>query len=136
MASGIYNRFKANILNKEVDLEADTLKVMLLNNTHTFDATNNVYADISANELANGNGYTTGGATLANPSVTQAASTKFDANDTTWTSSTFSAYHAVIYDDSLANKDLIASIDFGGEQAVDNGTLTISWDAAGIFTIA
>lgn len=136
MASGIYNRFKANLMNKEVDMEGDTVKVALLNDSHSFTATHNVWAEVSANELANGNGYTTGGATLANKAVTQASTTKFDADDTAWTSSSFTAYHAVIYDDTLGNDDLIASIDFGGAQTVTSGTFTISWHADGIITLA
>ena len=54
MTSGIYNRFKANLMNKEVDLEADTIKVALLNNSHSFTATHNTWSQVSANELASG----------------------------------------------------------------------------------
>lgn len=136
MASGIYNRFKANLMNKVVDLEADTIKVILLNNSHSFTATHNVLTDISANELASSGGYTTGGATLASGAVTQAATTKFDATDISWTSATFTAYHAALYDDTVATDDLIASIDFGGAQAVSSGTFTIQWHADGIITLA
>lgn len=136
MASGIYNRFKANLMNKEVDLEADTIKVALLNNSHSFTATHNTWSQVSANELASGSGYTTGGNALAGKAVTQAATTKFDATDSEWTSFTGTAYHAVIYDDTLANDDLIASIDFGGAQAVVGGTLTIQWHTDGIITLA
>ena len=136
MASGIYNRFKANLMNKECDLEADTIKVALVNNSHSFTATHNGYSDISANELAATGGYTTGGAALASKAVTQAATTKWDAADLSWTSATFTAYHAVIYDDTLAGDDLIASIDFGGAQAVSSGTFTIQWHADGIITLA
>ena len=133
--TGIYNRFKANLMNKEVDLEADVIKVALFNNSHTFTATNTDYSDVSANELASGNGYTTGGETLAGKAVTEAATTKWDATDEAWTTATFTAYHAVIYDTSVTN-DLIASIDFGGAKAVSSGTFTIQWSASGIITLA
>lgn len=136
MASGIYNRFKANLMNKIVDMEADTINVMLLDNGHAFTATHNVIGDVSANELANGNGYTTGGEALANKSVTQAATTKFDADNVAWAAATFSAYHAVLYDDTVGTDDLICSIDFGGEQQVTGGTFTIQWDEDGILTLA
>lgn len=135
MASGIYNRFKANLMNKELDLEADTIKIMLLNNSHSFTATHNQKSEIVANEIT-GTGYSAGGATLASKAVTQAATTKWDANDPQWTSSTFSAYHGVIYDDTTTNDDLICSLDFGGEQTVSNGTFTIVFDSAGIITLA
>ena len=135
MASGIYNRFKANLMNKVVDLEADTIKVMLLSNSHSFTATHNVIGDVSGNE-ASGTGYTAGGATLGSKAVTQAATTKWDAADTTWASSTITAYHAVIWDDTVATDDLIASIDFGGAQSSNNGDFTIQWHTDGIITLA
>lgn len=135
MASGIYNRFKANLMNKELDLEADTIKVMLLSGSHSFSATDNTKSQIVANEIT-GTGYSAGGATLASKAVTQAATTKWDANDASWTSSTFTAAHAVIYDDTHATDDLIANIDLGGNQSVIAGTFTIQWHADGIITLA
>jgi len=134
MASGCYNRFKANLMNKEVDLEDDTIKVALLNDSHSFTATHNTWSDVSANEIS-GTGYTAGGETLANAAVTQGATTKWDADDVVWSNASFTAYHAVIYDDTLTGDDLIASIDFGEAKQVSNSTFTISWDAAGIITL-
>ena len=133
MASGIYNRFKANVFNKEVDLEADTIKVALYNNTHVFTATDNVY---TATDEITGTGYTAGGAALAGKAVTQAATTKWDATDTEWTTATITAYHAVIYDDTHATNDLICNIDFGGAQTSTAGTFKIQWHADGIITLA
>lgn len=135
MASGLYNRFKANLMNKIVDMEADTIKCMLLDNSHSFSATDNVIGDVSGNEVS-GTGYSAGGATLANKGVTQAATTKFDADDTAWTTASFTAYHAVLYDDTVGTDDLICSIDFGGAQTVTSGTFTIQWHADGIITLA
>jgi hypothetical protein len=133
MASGIYNRLKANLMNKVVDLEADTINVALYDNSHAFTATDTDYT--TTNELATTGGYTQGGAALAGKAVTEAATTKWDATDLAWTSATFTAYHAVIYDVTAGN-DLIASIDFGGAKAVSAGTFTILWDSDGIITIA
>lgn len=135
MASGIYNRFKANLMNKEIDLEADTIRVALFDNSHSFTATHNQWSEISANEVS-GTGYTTKGEALTTKAVTQGATTKFDADDTAWTGASFTAYHVVIYDDTLTNDDLIASIDFGGAQTVTSGTFTIQWHANGIITLA
>lgn len=135
MASGLYNRFKANLMNKEVDLEADVIKVMLLNNSHSFTATHNQKSEIVANEIS-GTGYTAGGAALAGKAVTQAASTKWDATDVEWTTATFSTWHGVIYDDTLVNDDLMASMDFGGEKTVTAGTFKIQWHVNGIVTLA
>ena len=133
MASGIYNRFKANLMNKVVDLEADTINVALYNGTHAFTAADTDYT--TTNELTTTGNYTQGGAALAGKAVTEAATTKWDATDLAWTSATFTVYHAVIYD-STAGDDLIASIDFGGPQAVVSGTFTIQWHSDGIITLA
>ena len=133
MASGIYNRFKANLMNKEVDLEADTINVALYDNTHAFTATDTDYT--TTNELATAGGYTQGGAALAGKAVTEAATTYWDANDISWTSATFTTYHCVIYDTTVTN-DLICSIDFGGAQTVTSGTFTIQWHANGIISLA
>ena len=120
-------------MNKVVDLEADTIKVALYDTNHSFTASDTDYT--TDNELGSGSGYTTGGNTLGSKAVTEAATTKWDAADTAWTSATFSAFHAVIWD-STAGNDLIASIDFGGEKAVVAGTFTIQFDSSGIITLA
>ncbi len=120
-------------MNKMVDLEADTINVALYNNSHTFVAGDTDYT--TSNELASTGGYTQGGQALDNKAVTEAATTKWDADDEVWTASTFTAYHCVIYDTSVTN-DLICSIDFGGAQAVVSGTFTIQWHTDGIITLA
>ena len=135
MASGIYSRFKANLMNKIVDLESDVIKIILLDTNHSFTASNTILTDVSGNELAATGGYSTGGNTLASKAVTEAATTKWDAADTAWTSATFTAFHAVIYDNT-ATDNLVASIDFGGGKTVAAGTFTIQFDSSGIITLA
>lgn len=136
MASGIYDAFKTDVLEKQVDVGdgGDTLKVALYDNSHSFTASDTVYT--TTNELATSGGYTQGGATLADQAVSISASTaKLDATDTAWASATFTAYHAVIYDSTNTNS-LICNIDFGGAQTVADGTFTIQWHADGILTLA
>ena len=135
MASGIYYRFFANLMNKIVDLEADDIRIAILDNNHSFSGSNNQWSDISANEII-GTGYTAGGELLTNKAVTQAVTTIWDADDVSWNNATFSAYHLVIYDDTLSGDDLIVSIDLGGEQTVTDGTFTIKWDSNGIITLS
>lgn len=132
MASGIYHRFKSNLMKKNVDLVNDTIKVMLLDSNHSYSATDNTKSDVDSNEIS-GTGYTAGGKSLSNKSVTQGATTKWDADNVEWSSATFSASHAVIYD---SNNDLILSIDFGGSQSVDGGTFRIEWHSDGIVTLS
>lgn len=137
MASGIYTAFKEDLMTKAVNLGTggDTIKVGLLNDSHAFNAAHAAWSDVSTNELAGTGGYTTGGATLGSQAVTAGTTTKWDAADTAWSSATFTAYHAVIYDTTNTNS-LICSIDFGGAQTVTSGTFTIQWHADGIITLA
>ncbi len=137
MADVMYQRFMANLMDKLVDLGSggDTIKVALMATGHSAStAADNAWADVSANEMA-GTGYSAGGATLAGQTVTQGVSAKFDGTDSVWTTSTFSAYYAVLYDDTLAGDDLICSFDLGGVQTVTAGTFTINWNAAGIIIL-
>ena len=138
MASGIYNKFKAQLFEGKMDLQddspSDEIKIALMDNNHSFDATKNMWSQISANELASAGNYTTGGKSLVSQGVTQAGTTKFDAEDLSWLNATFSAYHAVIYNNT--DGTLIASIDFGSVKTVAAGTFTIQWNAAGIITLA
>jgi hypothetical protein len=138
MASGIYDKFKYNLMTKKVNLITDTIKVALMTNSHSFVSTDTSSSSVLTNQIT-GTGYTTGGATLAGQSVTEGASTKWDATtDTEWTSATFSAWHAVLYDTTVdaTTNNVICSIDFNGEQAVSTGTFKIIWNSSGIMTLA
>ena len=135
MASGIYTTFKEYAGDATVDLDGHTFNVCLMTQTHAFAAANSIWANVSANEIA-GTGYTAGG--LALGTVTWAASgtsMKWTAANASWASASFTAYHAVIIDDSHASKALGCSIDFGGAQTVSAGTFTIQWNADGILLI-
>ena len=135
MASGIYNVFLTDLMDGSVNLSSggDTLKCGLLNNSHSFTATDTTWSSISANEVI-GTGYTAGGNTLAGQSVSGTTTVAFYANDTQWTSASFTAYHAGLYDVTNTNS-LMISIDFGGAQTVASGTFTIQWNASGIITL-
>jgi len=138
MADTIYNRFFANLMNKEVDLEADTIRVALLTSSYTINKDHNTWSDVSANEVS-GTGYTAGGATLANKSVTQDDTNDqatFDADNVTWSSSTITARYAVLYDDTLTNDDLLAIFDFGSDQSSSNGDFTLQFSSDGILSLA
>ncbi len=139
MANGIYSAFKGDLFEKQVNLAngGDTIKIGLLSGAHTFTASNTIWGNVSANEIINqaGSGYTADGETLANQAVTTGTTTKFDGDNTIWSSSTFVAAHAVIYD-VTNTESLIASIDFDGDKTVSAGTFTIEWNASGIITLA
>lgn len=116
----------------------DTYKVMLCT-AATFTASDSTLAGITKTEHASGNGYTTGGATLANVAVSTVTTNdaKFDADDVTWTASggSITASYAILYNDTDANDPPVAFIDFGGsESAGDTTQFKLVWNASGIFT--
>jgi len=137
MADLIYNSFTEYIGDGTIDMDNDTFKAALLDDGHTPSAAHTHYTDVSGDELANGNGYTTGGATLANVSWGQTGGTAtFDADDPSWTEASFTARYAVIYSDTAGNDELVCLIDFSENKTVSNGTFTIQFNESGIFTLA
>ena len=137
MVSGLYNDFKGDLMEKQVDLGTggDEFRVALLSSTHSFTATDNVWSDVNSNDISGNTGYITAGWTLSGQTVTTAATTKFDGDDLVMNDATFTAAHAVIYDSSNT-ESLVCSIDFSGDKTVSAGTFTIEWNASGIITIA
>lgn len=128
-----------------IDLDTDTIVCVLLANTYTPSRTGHaVWSDISAHQIADGNGYTSGGQALANKVVTHSAGTgTFDADDVVWTGTVTAKYAVLVRraGGSLANGDLlVAYTDL--ETASGTATLsslnapfTVQWNAAGILTL-
>lgn len=146
MAAGaffIFNIAKKKIGDGTFDLDTHTFKMALSTATQSLDATfagsstDARYADLT-NEVANGNGYTTGGKTLTATWVRATGTITWDVDDQAWTASTFTAKYAVIYDNTSTNKDLLAAceLESGSTVTVTAGTLTVTINASGVFTLA
>lgn len=120
-----------------VNTASDTFKCAMITNSSTpdFDSHDH-WSDLSSNEVS-GTNYTAGGVALGSVAMTSASGAlKFDAADTSWSTSTISnARAAVIYDDTLSNDPLICLVNFGSDYSSANGTFQITWNAAGIWTI-
>lgn len=126
-------------MNGSIDLDTDTIKVMLVTSAYTPDQDVHDYKDDITNEVS-GTGYTAGGATLANKTVTQDNTDNegvFDADDVTWSSSTITARGAVLYKDTgtASTSPLICYFDFGSDKSSSNGNFTIQWNAEGIINL-
>lgn len=134
MATAASNKIKYLLATKAIDFANDTFKIMLMATGYIFNKdTHEKYADVSASELANGNGYTTGGATLSGVAVTEDDTD--DRCEITWSNATWTASSgaigptpgAIIYNDTHADKPIVGYIDFGGDQTqADGGVATIS----------
>lgn len=128
MASTLSNHFKYQLAKKQIDMDADTFKLILMATGFAFNKDSHAtLADVSANELANGYGYTTGGVSLANSTVTEDDST--DKATTTFDNVTFTASGgsigptpgAIIYDDTTGDDTVVGFIDFTTERTVTTG---------------
>jgi hypothetical protein len=129
------------------DLDTDTIKVALFTNSISASAfdTDTAYgaAPYNAAEVVNGNGYTTGGATLGSPALSVETGIKltYVGSNTSWASASFTARGCLIYDDTIAAPTAdpaICLVNFGADYTATNGTFQITWTAAasgGIFNI-
>lgn len=105
MAAGSWtftNSTRTKILNGQFDLDSDTIKCALVTSASNISATSTTWAAVTS-EVANGNGYVTGGITVS-PLVlagTTSVTVKFGTNPT-WTASggSITARTAVVYEQS------------------------------------
>jgi hypothetical protein len=119
---------------RRVDWATDTIKVALCTSSFTPNQDTQDFYDDITNEVANGSGYTTGGATLGTKSVNYDSSTNvmsLRAATSSWSNATFTARYAVVYKDtgSGGTSPLLGYVDFGGNETVSSGTFSIAWDA-------
>jgi hypothetical protein len=122
--------FKSEILDEQHDIEADTIKIALYTSSASLGASTTAYS--SSNEISNtsGSAYSAGGATLGSAAVaTDGTTVTIDFADPTWTSASFTANGALIYNSSNSNK-AICVLAFGGDFTVTNGTFQITFPAA------
>lgn len=140
VSAKIYGKTFLSLANKEIDWETDTIKVMLCTSTYTPDQDAHQYKSSVTNEIT-GTGYTAGGATLGSAAATYTGGTNvfsLAGATVTWSGSTLTARYAVIYNSTPgtdATRPVVSYVDFGADVATTSGTLTITWDAAGICAI-
>jgi len=140
MANVIYNSFKRDIMNGAIDLDTDTIKVMLVTSAYTPDQDAHTKRSDITNEVS-GAGYSAGGSALANKAVTADNTDNegvFDADDLSWASATITARGAVLYKargGAASADELLCFIDFGSDIASTGGTFLITWNAEGIINL-
>jgi hypothetical protein len=133
-----FNSFVEALAEKVHNLGSDTLTVALTNtlpvntNTQLSNITQIAYTNIQ-------NGTTTGRDLTGVTSAQTSGSYKLDANDlvltATGTVPTFR--YVVLYNNTATNDELVGWYDYGAAVDLLNGeTFTITWDAAGILTLA
>jgi poly-gamma-glutamate capsule biosynthesis protein CapA/YwtB (metallophosphatase superfamily) len=133
ITSAICTSFKQEILVGTHNFTAtsgDTFKIALFTSDASLGASTTAYS--TSNEITNSSGtaYTAGGATLTSVTPTTSGTTAIcDFSDVSYTSASFTANGALIYNDDQSDK-AVAVIAFGGDKTVSSGTFTIQFPTA------
>lgn len=115
--------FKVELYQAIHNLLTDTLKIALYTGNATLNESTTAYS--STNEVV-GAGYTAGGVTITGVTVNSSEYTAYVSfNNPNWTSASFTARAALIYNSSKANRS-IAVLDFGADKTVSGNTFTVT----------
>ena len=147
MAAGawkVYGSAAEKVAKGTLDLDSHAFRIVLLTAAHTPNqGTHATWADASAGEVANGNGYATHGKLITQTVTRSSLVVTFDCDDQSWAASTFTAKWAMIVRDADANgalastDDLLAycELEAGGTVSPSAAALTITMNAAGVFAL-
>ena len=136
ITSAICSSFKQELLQGKHNFASsggDTFKLALFTSSASLGAATTDYS--TSNEITNtsGTAYTAGGATLTRSGVGLTGTTAFtDFGDVTYTSASFTANGAMIYNTTTGGSsttDSVAIIAFGGDKTASNGTFKIEFPA-------
>ena len=127
--SAMATSFKQEILVAEHDFTNgnDSFKMALYDNSATLTAASTIYT--TSGELASAGNYTTAGNVLDNnlTPTTGGTTAWTDWDDEVWGTATFSAYGALIYNDTHASDAAVAVLDFGGVKTATAGDFTVQF---------
>lgn len=110
-------------------LTTDAYKVALIkpSSVGVYGAATTNYSNLTTDEVS-GTGYTAGGVALTGAATALAAGVAtLDFNDASWTTASFSAAGALIYNTTRGNA-AVCVLDFGGTFTVTAGTFTLPID--------
>ena len=115
---------KHNFLNSG----GDTFKIALYTSSASLAASTTAYT--TSNEVS-GTNYTAKGNTLTNVDPSSSGTTALtDFADTTWSSSTITAYGAMIFNEDTSGDTSVLVLDFGADKTSTAGDYTIAFPTA------
>jgi len=115
---------KHNFLNSG----GNTFQIALYTDSASFTAATTAYT--TTNEIS-GTNYSAKGNTLTRVDPTTSGTTAYtDFADTSWSTATFSAMGAMIFNDTASGDPSVVILDFGALKTATAGTFTIAFPAA------
>jgi hypothetical protein len=139
VADFTYNSAKTFIANGAIDLDTDTLYILLTTASYTPNQDAHAYRSDVTNELPASGGYVAGGFTITGQAITQDNPNNravFDADDWTQALTFTNARWGVLYKrrgGAASADELIRCFDFGSAQSA-TGSFTLRFGASGIIT--
>ena len=133
ITSAICTSFKVELLKGVHNFTAttgDTFKIALYDSDATLGASTTAFSTSEEITNTSGTAYTAGGAALTSVTPTSSGTTAFcDFADVSYTSASFTANGALIYNSSDSNA-AVCAIAFGSDKTATNGTFTIQFPTA------
>ena len=134
ITSAVCTSFKVELLKAVHNFSAsggNTFKIALYTSSASLGAATTAFS--TSNEISNtsGSAYSSGGATLTNIDPAAVSTTAVcDFSDVSFTSASFTANGALIYNDTASGDPAVCVIAFGADKTVTSGTFTIQFPAA------
>ena len=133
ITSAICTSFKVELLKGTHDFTAttgNTFKIALYDSDATLGASTTAFSTSEEITNTSGTAYTSGGATLTSVTpVADSTTAVCDFADVSFSSASFTANGALIYNSSASNA-AVCAIAFGSDKTATNGTFTIQFPTA------
>ena len=133
VTSAICTSFKVELLKGTHNFTAttgNTFKIALYDSDATLGASTTAFSTSEEITNTSGTAYTSGGATLTSVTPVASSTTALcDFADVSYTSASFTANGALIYNSSASNA-AVCAIAFGSDKTATNGTFTIQFPTA------
>ena len=130
MANVIPNSFRGELFSGTHNFASggDAFKIALYTGSIASVYTTSSTVVSSTNEVSTGGGSNYSRQALSSQAVASStAVASVDFGDSTWSSATFTAAYAAIYNDTAAGDPLVVVLDFGGDKTCTNGTFKITY---------
>jgi hypothetical protein len=132
ITQSVCNSFKSEVLKALHNFSSssgDTFKIALYTSDASLGPSTTVYTT-TGEVSSSGTNYTAGGKTLTNVEPTESGGVGFaDFSDVSWSSASFTARGALIYNSTNSNK-AVAVLDFGIDRVASSSTFTVQFPTA------